>query len=63
MISHGNGVRTVYAQASKLLVKKGETITQGQVIAKVGSTGMSSGPHLHFEVIINGRYVNPGIYV
>ena len=63
IISHGNGVRTVYAHASKLLVKKGETVTQGQVIAKVGSTGMSSGPHLHFEVIINGRYVNPGIYV
>lgn len=63
IISHGNGVNTVYAHASKLLVKKGETVTQGQVIAKVGSTGWSTGNHLHFEITVNGRYVNPGSYI
>lgn len=63
IINHGNGMRTVYAHASRLLVKKGEAVTQGQIIAKVGSTGNSTGPHLHFEVIINGRYMNPAIYV
>ena len=63
VIAHGNGMSTVYMHASKLLVSVGETVTQGQVIAKVGSTGYSSGNHLHFGVIKNGSYVNPLNYI
>ena len=63
MINHGGGVYTVYMHASKLLCKVGETVKQGQVIAKVGSTGYSTGPHLHFGIRVNGTYVNPSQYV
>lgn len=63
IVDHGNGVKTLYAHASKLLVSKGEKVSAGQVIALVGSTGRSSGNHLHFEVIINGRNVNPAPYI
>ena len=62
-VSHGNGVETVYAHCSKLLVSKGQTVSQGQVIAKIGSTGYSTGPHLHFEVRVNGTLYNPQNYV
>lgn len=62
-ISHGNGVETVYGHCSKLLVSKGQTVTQGQVIAKVGSTGDSTGSHLHLEVRVNGTLYNPQNYV
>lgn len=62
-VSHGNGVETVYAHCSQLLVSKGQTVSQGQVIAKVGSTGNSTGPHLHFEVRVNGTLYNPQNYV
>ncbi len=63
MIDHGGGIVTLYGHSSKLLVNKGDVVTRGQVIAKVGSTGMSTGSHLHFEVRINGKYTNPLEYV
>ena len=63
IISHGNGVVTVYAHCSSLLVSAGQTVSQGEVIAKVGSTGNSTGNHLHFEVRKNGITYNPENYV
>lgn len=63
IISHGNGVSTVYAHCSSLLVSAGQSVSQGQVIARVGSTGNSTGNHLHFEVRKNGVTYNPENYV
>lgn len=63
MLSHGGGVYTVYMHCSKLLVSEGQTVSQGQSIAKVGSTGYSTGPHLHFGIRTGGRYVDPRNYV
>ena len=59
VINHGNGFKTLYAHASKLLVSVGDSVGRGQTIALVGSTGRSTGPHVHFEVIQNGRKTNP----
>lgn len=63
MINHGSGLYTAYMHASKLYVKVGDKVSQGQTIAAVGSTGYSTGPHLHFSVIINGKYVDPLKYL
>jgi murein DD-endopeptidase MepM/ murein hydrolase activator NlpD len=58
-IDHGNGLTTLYAHASEILVRDGETVTQGQPIARVGQTGRATGSHLHFEVRVGGRPVDP----
>lgn len=63
MIYHGNSLYTVYMHASTLAVSEGATVKQGDVIAYVGSTGVSTGAHLHFGVSVNGAYVNPLNYV
>lgn len=62
-LDHGNGITTIYAHCSSLLVSTGQTVSQGEVIAKVGSTGNSTGSHLHFEVRKNGITYNPQNYV
>jgi murein DD-endopeptidase MepM/ murein hydrolase activator NlpD len=62
-IIHGNGVRTVYGHASELKVSTGETVEAGQLIALVGSTGYSTGPHLHFQLEIDGVAVDPWIFL
>ena len=62
-VDHGNGVETWYAHTSKMYVKEGQEVKAGDVIALVGSTGNSTGPHLHFEVRINGEHVNPQNYL
>ena len=63
MIDHGNGLYTVYMHASSLCVSAGQNVTAGQVVAKVGSTGISTGNHLHFGVSLNGSYVSPWNYL
>jgi murein DD-endopeptidase MepM/ murein hydrolase activator NlpD len=58
-VDHGNDLVTRYAHASRVLVKKGDLVKRGQKIAEVGSTGRSTGPHLHFEVLVDGIYQDP----
>ena len=62
-IDHGNGLVSRYAHASKRLVKDGDVVMRGQKIGEVGSTGRSTGPHLHFEVLLNGTPQNPTRYL
>ncbi len=59
IIDHGGGLATLYAHCSKLAVKKDQEVQQGQTIAYVGSTGLATGPHLHFEVRRDGRPIDP----
>lgn len=63
IIDHGNGLSTLYAHCSSLAAKAGQSASKGQTIAYVGSTGNATGPHLHFEVRVNGKRVNPAGYI
>jgi murein DD-endopeptidase MepM/ murein hydrolase activator NlpD len=62
-LDHGYGVRTVYGHNDELHVKRGQEVERGQVIASLGSTGRSTGPHLHYTVEVKGKAVNPLDYI
>lgn len=62
-IDHGGGLKTRYGHCAELLVKEGDVVTRGQQIAKLGSTGRSTGPHVHYEVLRNERHIDPSHYV
>ena len=62
-INHGNGLKSRYAHLTKSLVKKGQYVKRGEKIALVGSSGRSTGPHLHYEVYLKGVPVNPSRYI
>lgn len=63
IINHGNGVKSLYAHASQLVSYVGQTVAQGETVALIGSTGMSTGPHLHFEIRIDGQPIDPFGYI
>jgi murein DD-endopeptidase MepM/ murein hydrolase activator NlpD len=62
-IDHGNGIVTKFAHLSRIGVRTGDRVTRGQTVAAVGNTGLSTGPHLHYEIHVNGRVVDPLTYV
>ena len=63
MVNHGNDLSTLYAHNSQLLVRVGQTVEAGDIVSLSGSTGRSTGPHLHFEVRVNGQRTNPRYYL
>ncbi len=63
MLDHGGGFVTLYAHCSKILVYEGQEVNAGDVIAELGFTGCSTGPHLHFEIIVGGEKQNPRSYL
>ncbi|WP_300382030.1 M23 family metallopeptidase, partial [Clostridium sp.] len=63
IIDHGSGFQTLYGHNSSLLVSVGQKVSRGETISLVGSTGMSTGPHIHWEIRINGQHVNPLNYL
>ena len=62
-IDHGNGIHTKYAHCARIIVRAGQRVERGQMIATVGNTGLSVGPHLHYEIIVDGKHVDPLKYV
>jgi murein DD-endopeptidase MepM/ murein hydrolase activator NlpD len=62
-IDHGDGIVTKYAHCSRIVVKRGQHVKRGEIIANVGSTGLSTGPHVHYEIHVNGKVVDPLTYV
>ena len=63
ILDHGYGVRTIYGHNEEIFVKRGQEVQRGQVIASLGSSGRSTGPHLHYVVEVNGKAVNPLDYI
>ena len=63
IINHGNGFKTLYAHASELIVSKGDQVKKGMLIARMGSTGNSTGPHLHYEIRLNDEPIDPMMFV
>jgi len=63
IVDHGDGIRTLYAHLSRLVVSRGQRVGQGTVLGSTGTTGHTSGPHLHYEILVNGRSVDPAPYL
>ena len=63
VVNHGDGYSSLYMHMTKYEVSVGQTVSQGQLLGYVGSTGVSTGPHLHFAITYNGNYVNPAQYI